>query len=109
MQPPRLHLFQKNNLGLFGLNRSQPCARSPVLPPGKWSGWVAKLCRGLTPLQVLDQVFFYSYFANLRARAQNPSRDISSARAVGSSPASRSAVSISGAADFRLERSILRR
>ena len=62
MQPPRLHLFQKNNSGLFGLNRSQPCARSPVLPPGKWSGGVAKLCRGLTPLPVFDQVFFLQLF-----------------------------------------------
>ena len=49
------------------------------------------------------------YLANRRAKAQNPSSEISSARAVGSSPASRSAVSMSGAADFRLERSILRR
>ena len=49
------------------------------------------------------------YLANRRAKAQNPSSEISSARAVGSRPASRSADSMSGAADFRLERSILRR
>ncbi len=77
----------------------------------------ARLGRGWASLNENTKIFRHAakavsarfYSANRRAKAQNPSSEISSARAVGSRPASRSAVSMSGAADFRLERSILRR
>ena len=100
---PSFHVELALCRGLFTTSRS--CARE------------ARLGRGWASLNENTKIFRHAakavsarfYSANRRAKAQNPSSEISSARAVGSSPASRSAVSMSGAADFRLERSILRR